>query len=459
MFERRAALLFLLAAACQDPSVLVPSDRDAGNFRDGGLDAGVPECWTLSHFQPSDDETRQLGRRLATEGDHVFAVSYLLADGDIPSSWQLSRLTSHGGAWAIDRSLRGRDVGREGLLIDALALGEQELWLGLPGAPGGGAVHRVSLDLELIGPAVGTSTRTAEFGFALATSGPWLFVGDPGVDRRGVVHVYSLETGMPIWKERLRSPSPLRDERFGEAIVLRGDRLLVGAPTLCGDGECPERGRVYPYRLSGGRWQAEAPVEPTDDFTRGFGRRIAWLDDDTAWIGAPQTYHCVERCFATSSSPTPPPGSHGCPSTLSPCRFVGAAYEWSGSDLVARLPSELGTEDNYGLRWSAVVAASPSWLAVGAAHDPSCSYRTPLSYGCSAAGSVHLFVNRGGERTKHRYLRPDDLQDGALYGEAIVLRDRRLVIGAPGHCGELPDDGCSGTGFGAVYVYDGCEAP
>lgn len=73
----------------------------------------------------------------------------------------------------------------------------------------------------------------------------------------------------------LQAPLPVGGDRFGLTLAMRGDVLVVGAPSpgLSGDGA---RGAIYVYRLDGAAWNLEAALEsPLDGYCEGFGRSVA----------------------------------------------------------------------------------------------------------------------------------------------------------------------------------------
>jgi hypothetical protein len=119
------------------------------------------------------------------------------------------------------------------------------------------------------------------FGAALACTDAELAVVDPsdvfidGVPERGAVHVFDPHTGARI--RTVASPVPTDGEKFGEALALADDGLLVAAPRLG-----PEVGAVLFFE--GDDVRALGPLDPVDD--ESFGRALA-ITPDHLWIAAP----------------------------------------------------------------------------------------------------------------------------------------------------------------------------
>lgn len=179
--------------------------------------------------------------------------------------------------------------------------------------------------------------RRAAYGAAVALSGPWAFVGEPRGTTPGSVHVYqragvtwraagtvTMPGGAPndgfgtslaadgahLLVARIGLPNAVDSARgaveafrrspsgqwshvgtlspgtsraragFGSAIVVRGDRALIGAP---GDGG----GRVHEYRFANGAWTEAGTIAPDSlAATERFGQALD-LDAEQLVVGAP----------------------------------------------------------------------------------------------------------------------------------------------------------------------------
>ncbi|MEQ9497887.1 MAG: hypothetical protein RIT81_13535 [Deltaproteobacteria bacterium] len=458
--NKLAPVLLPFAVACQETTVLIASDHDGGSFRDGGLDAGIPPCWGEERFVGSEAPTRGFGRVVTSNDEHFFVSSYIVANEDHPLDlWEVSRIARTETGWVVDRTQTSRDPMIPGHLIEAMSVADDGLWLGVPDGDGVGRVWHTSLDLDILGEPLNAADNGLSFGTNLVRDGPWLLVAEPSRSRSGAVDVFTVQGGLPTYVDTLMPDDPIVGEAFGSAIALRGDRLLIGAPTTCGRVEtCPERGRVLEYVASGGTFSFLREHGSESTRTRSFGSSITWIDDERAWISAAYSYHCVDECFDPGNRTPALPGTGDCDADQTPCRYVGSGFVLRGTTLEEHSPAELATAGFANLQWGGAAAAGQRWIAIGAHTDPSCSYANPLSNSCNTAGSVHVYFDTGADLVEHRYLRPSDLYPRMRFGEALAMSGRTLAIGASLHCGTGPAS-CTETGNGAVYVYSGCAAP
>ncbi len=92
------------------------------------------------------------------------------------------------------------------------------------------------------------------FGLAVAIDGNRLAVGAPYSPEGGVVYVYQRRRSEPTeWRlmAMVTGQNPADDERFGAAVALEGDTLVVGSPDE--DARAPNSGAAYVfYRNRGG---------------------------------------------------------------------------------------------------------------------------------------------------------------------------------------------------------------
>ena len=129
------------------------------------------------------------------------------------------------------------------------------------------------------------------FGYSLAVSGNTVLVGAYGDDDAGSDSgaAYVFVRSGSTWTEEAKLVAALGadDEYFGRSVALRGDRAVIGA-----DGNCtgePASGAVFVFDRVDTTWSAwpmlKADVPATYD---RFGRAVAVLGD-TLVIGAPES--------------------------------------------------------------------------------------------------------------------------------------------------------------------------
>lgn len=174
------------------------------------------------------------------------------------------------------------------------------------------------------------------FGDAVALSGPTAAIGAPGEGSHGRVHLYGLtpESG---WRHAatLAPPTGLDVARFGDALALSPDRLVVGAV-----GDRDHAGRVLVYeRAPTGAWHHATTLRsgvsaPGD----GFGATLA-LDSDRLAIGAPGTRQDTGRVELYALDADPPRRTAGLsPPALDRGAAFGDALALEGTLLAIGAP-------------------------------------------------------------------------------------------------------------------------
>jgi FG-GAP repeat len=250
--------------------------------------------------------------------------------------------------------------------------------------------------------------QNAEFGFATAVDGGRVAVGAPRAARgAGTVYVFERQPngafGPP---EVLTALDAAIDARFGQALALRGDLLVVGTPFDSGRGS--RSGAVYVFlRGQDGKWrQQHKLIAKTTRPFDGFGFAVA-LGGEILAVGAP--FH---------------DGAAG--------GEQGAVYVFRRSAAAwieeAELTSETaGAAAIAGEEFGSAVALDEPRLAVGAR-------RRPIDGEKDVGAAFVLVRGTNGWRPEPRMpLVAQPAEKGKLLGGAVVLDGRRLIAGAIGH--------------------------
>ena len=120
--------------------------------------------------------------------------------------------------------------------------------------------------------------EASEFGYCVALWGDTALVGAPGTATggsalSGAAYVYRRSGEMWRLEQRLVASDGGRMEYFGQAVALRGDLALVGAPAQDSDAdEFTGPGAAYIFTRSGSTWSLARKLSPVgDDEQASFG--------------------------------------------------------------------------------------------------------------------------------------------------------------------------------------------
>jgi len=251
------------------------------------------------------------------------------------------------------------------------------------------------------------------FGESVAVSGGRIVVGAPTDDNggraSGSAYVFEPD-GTGGWTETKLTASDARpDNRFGWAVAVDGDRIVIGAQLA--NAGAADTGAVYVYEADGSGGWAETKLIASD----------AEADDRLGWSVAVSG----DRVVAVS-----PRADGAGPDT-------GAAYVFEpdgsgGWTETILTPSDADADDRFG--WS--VAADGDRIVVGAPWADG---------GLADVGAVYVFDARPGGWTQTRLFASDGAA-GDQFGRSVAVSGTRIVAGA-----EQADP--AGQSSGAAYVY------
>ncbi|MDH3590165.1 MAG: hypothetical protein OEQ74_12255, partial [Gammaproteobacteria bacterium] len=262
---------------------------------------GGPDNWgeivklTASDGQLGDD----FGRAVAISGDTA-VVGARFTDGSGPfsgSAYVYVRSPAEAELWIESRKLTSRNAGTNAYFGEDVAIEGPVIVAGAPGdlfgsGPAGAAYVFTSSvfgwnETEVL--AGSTGEPGDRFGASVAISGNTIAVGAFGsdVDR---VFVFERIPDTFDWAETamLTTPCGAINSEFGQAIAIKDDLLVIGAPF---DDEAAENaGAIFVYeRNTGGpnQWGFVAKVISTDSSTLDqFGVTVA-VSNDAVSTGAP----------------------------------------------------------------------------------------------------------------------------------------------------------------------------
>ena len=304
----------------------------------------------------------------------------------------------------------------------------------------------------------------AEFGHAIALSRGSLIVSAPGFDALGAcpaafpfacgaggVFVFRQQSGSWTQDQLLVPQTELLDDRFGHALALSAERLLVSAPQSAVGRFSVRSGAVYGYRrLDDGRWLRRGLVV-VDEADNGaeLGDAVS-LDGDRGVIGSPGADSLAGTAVAIEIDPAEQRWALDhqlSPSDAAPGDDFGRSLAFDYQTLAVGSPGDdngdtdtgsvslfalgdgawtqkqkLTSASGQGASFGRSLALDEFRLAVGADF---------ASNGSVRSGAAYLFVQNGGRWAATQTLWPSDAEEAQRFGAAAALRGGRVVVGAP----------------------------
>ncbi len=467
-----------------------------------------------------------LGRALALHGDLLLAGAPETSNqsrggANVGAAYLFERHKASPNDWALRKVLIGADSALGHRFGAAVALHEDAVVIGAPEAGGTGAAYLFLRDQggpanwgqakKWTGAAVG-----AKFGSAVAVDVEVAAVGSPGEDgQKGKVRVYQRDFGgTGAWGLIKTLDDPVAAavaDKFGAALCLDADRLLVGSPganAATVNGPVANGGRAYLFakHLGGGYNFGQQDTMPQLLPAQGyagragglFGTSVA-LDGDTALIGEPGEpgaggagrAYVFERnqggleARDQKKQLVPPVGQDtvafgqvvalkrglaAVADTLDQvclhARNFGGADVWGNTGRLRNRQQGIDAE-----KFGAALAFDGTLLAVG----------EPGSLEYNGGGAIRLYEAKADGWVPLKQVTGGDTDADDTLGASLAMRDGWLLVGAPGQ-GNLagaayffrrnaggPDswgsllkiaaaDGATGDQFGDAVALDGRTA-
>ncbi len=250
------------------------------------------------------------------------------------------------------------------------------------------------------------------FGISVDISGAYAVVGATGEDdggaNAGAAYVFKRDGETWTQQARLTAADANEDDRFGIAVALSGDYIIVGA---IGDDDLKtDAGAAYVFKRDGETWTEQVKINASDAVNGdAFGNAVA-LEGTTAVIAA-----------VGDNFPNPPISG-------SAYVFVRDGEVWTEQD---KIFASDGAEENF---FGNAVALSGDLIIVGMSKDDDAG---------EDAGSAYVFARDGQTWTRQAKLVASDAAAGDEFGAGVAISSDYAIAGAPG----------DGDDAGAVYVF------
>jgi hypothetical protein len=246
------------------------------------------------------------------------------------------------------------------------------------------------------------------------------------VDDTGAIYPLTVD---PILQQAYaKASNPDSNDRFGYAVALAGDTVVVGAPgedsATTGvngdesDNSATDAGAAYVFARSNGVWSQQAYLKAANAQAGDqFGWSVALLGD-IAIVGAPG-----EDSAATSVNGDGSDNS---------ATDAGAAYVfarsngvWSQQAYLKAANAQAGDQLGH-----AVAMGNPFTVVVGAPLEDSAGFN-PSDNSAADAGAAYVFQGSGANWNQQTYLKATNAQAGDQLGFALAADAQAIVAGAP----------------------------
>ena len=300
------------------------------------------------------------------------------------------------------------------------------------------------------------ASNTAAFDFfgPVAVSGDTLVVGassedsnasgvngnqlDNSATNSGAVYVFVRQGDNWVQQAYVKASNPDPEDRFGFAVALSGDTLVVGAlnedSNATGvngnqsDNSGTNSGAVYIFERTGTNWTQQAYLKLSNtESGEEFGRAVA-ISGDTVVVGARLEWSGASGVNGDQSD-------NSVPAAGAAYVFVRTGTNWSQQAYLKA--SNPGINDLFGYS----VAVSGDTVAVGAIFEDSNATGVDgnqLDNSMTNSGAVYVFTRTGTNWAQQAYLKASNTGStnrfGSIYGDefghSLSLTGDTLVVGA-----------------------------
>lgn len=345
------------------------------------------------------------------------------------------------------------------------------------------------------------------FGYSVDISGNTIVVGARDASgstmRSGLAYVFTRNS--TTWSEQaiLEASNPGLFDRFGIAVAIDGDTIVVGASEEDGDdsGTQDKAGAAYIFTRTGTSWSSATKITAITNFAAqakfgysvdivnniiiigannegGSGAAYIFILTAGSWIEneyiKPVALMAGDR-FGESvgiSGNTVAIGANGDDS------FTGSVYVFvkSGGSLSQQANFKANNFD-FGDTFGNSISISGDKIVVGAYRENGNGIDGEADNSLTNSGAAYLFTRSGTTWTQQAYLKASNTGDRDVFGSSVSISADSMVVSAPDEDSAIVDDPNDNTfasstvpfilGAGAAYVFtppdlmfsNGFEAP
>lgn len=301
---------------------------------------------------------------------------------------------------------------------------------------------------ELVKLTASDGTAQDRFGISVSVSGDTAVVGAPHEDvegrpQEGAAYVFKRVEGSWVEEAKLISSDGAAADRFGTAVSVSGDTVVVGA-FFADVGVSPDQGAAYVFTRAGGTWTEQAKLVASDGsaadnfgfFVEAFADTViigAYWDDVGANVDQGSAY-VFTRAGATWTEQAKLTASDGAfrdefggrVALAGNTAVVGgnnAAYVFTRAEGTWTAQAKLTASDgDAGDGLGSWVSISGNTAVIGAFNDDT---------GANAdQGSAYVFRRTRGTWTEQAKLTASDGAAGDLFGRSVTISGDTVVVGA-----------------------------
>jgi hypothetical protein len=285
------------------------------------------------------------------------------------------------------------------------------------------------------------------FGNLVAISGDTIVVGAPGEDssaadinqtnnfatNAGAAYVFRRTSSGWSQEAYLKASNIDAGDRFGFAVAISGDRLVVGADLEAGNGVSeadnskPEAGAAYVFARTSSGWSQEAYLKASNpDRSDRFANSVA-ISGDRVVVGAWGEDSDATGVDGDQNNNLAPPNNLGAGSTGAVYVFTRAGGVWSQE---AYLKAS-NTVHEFGF----TLAVSGDTIVVGTVAEDSNATGVNGDQTNSLAiesGAAYVFARTGSSWSQTAYLKASNTGAGDWFGAgSLGVSGGTIVVGAP----------------------------
>jgi len=253
------------------------------------------------------------------------------------------------------------------------------------------------------------------FGVSISISGNYAIVGASGDsdngDETGSAYVFYKNSGTWELLDKLTAIDGAEGDKFGDAVSIYGDYLVIGAPYDDVNGTWS--GSIYIYHNISGSWELDSKITASvgASYDR-FGNSVSIFGD----------YIIVGSMWDDYN---------GHSDTGSAYIIHNNSGNWEETQKITA--SDGNNNDHFG----SSVSISTNYAVIGANNDLNSGERT---------GSAYIFYNNSGNWEEEEKILASDHDDDDRFGDSVSISDNHVIIGAWG-------DNNNGNHGGSAYLF------